>query len=93
MTLLRTYVKDKQIVYVYDKFIYCSSVYKFYDNVVELVDEKYYSSNIPIKLKKKDISVKKKNYSLYRFFNLQFAPEDYLIKNGFKILENEEGNS
>lgn len=53
-----------------------------------------YSSDKPITLKKKNlISVKRKNYSLHRFFELQFAPEEYLINNGFKIVENETGCS
>ena len=55
------------------------------------MEEKYISSSKPITIKKKNLSVKKKNYSLRRFFELQFAPEEYLINNGFKIVENETG--
>lgn len=87
-TLRKTYEKDKQIVYTHDKFIYYSTVYQIWGWGAALVDEKYYSSNKPIVLKKKNfIFVKRKNYSLHRFFELQFAPEDFLIENGFKIVE------
>nr|DAX08855.1 MAG TPA: hypothetical protein [Bacteriophage sp.] len=34
--------------------------------------------------------MKKKNYSIYRFFTLEFAPEDYLINNGYKIIDDYE---
>ena len=86
MTLRKTYEKDKQIVYTHDKFIYCSSIYQIWSWGAALMEEKYFST-----IKKKNLSVKKKNYSLRRFFELQFAPEEYLINNGFKIVENETG--
>ena len=93
-TLRKTYVKDKLVVYTHDKFIYYSSVYQMWKGGAALIEEKYYASDKPITLKKKNlISVKKKNYSLRRFFELQFAPEEYLINNGFKIVENETGCS
>ena len=91
MTLRKTYEKDKQIVHTHDKFIYCSSIYQSWSWGAALMEEKYFSSSKPITIKKKNLSVKKKNYSLRRFFELQFAPEEYLINNGFKIVENETG--
>lgn len=91
MTLRKTYEKDKQIVYTHDKFIYCSSIYQIWSWGAALMEEKYFSSSKLITIKKKNLSVKKKNYSLRRFFELQFAPEEYLINNGFKIVENETG--
>ena len=51
------------------------------------LEEKYYSSDKPIIIKKKDLKVKKKGYILYRFFNLEYAPEEYLIRNGYEIIE------
>ena len=81
----KTYVKNKQIVGVADKFIYCSSVYKLWKDGASLIEEKYYSSDNPIKLKK--VKLKKKDYTLFRFFTLEFAKEDYLINNGFKLIE------
>ena len=81
-------------MHTHDKFIYCSSVYQMWGWGAALMEEKYYASDKPITLKKKNlISVKRKNYSLHRFFELQFAPEEYLINNGFKIVENETGCS
>lgn len=54
-------------------------------NGASLIDEKYYSSNKPISLKKKNL--KKKGYTLVRFFDLEYAPESYLINNGYKVIE------
>ncbi len=85
-TLRKTYEKDKQRVYTHDKFIYCSTIYQIWSWGAALMEEKYYSSNKPITLKKKNF-VKRKNYSLHRFFELQFAPEEWLIENSFKIVE------
>lgn len=87
-TLRKTYEKDKQIVYTHNKFIYCSSVYQMWGWGAALMEEKYYASNRPITLKKKNlISVKRKNYSLYRFFELQFAPEEWLLQQGYKLID------
>lgn len=88
MTLRKTYEKDKQIVYTHDKFIYCSSVYQIWRWGASLMEEKYYASDKPIILKKKNlISVKRKNYSLHRFFELQFAPEEWLLQQGYKLID------
>lgn len=92
-TSQKTYEKDKQIVYAHDKFVYCSSVYQIWSWGAALIEEKYYSSSKPIVLKKNQLVNKKKTYSLHRFFDLQFAPEEYLINNGFKIKENETEQS
>lgn len=81
------YEKDKQKVQVHNKFIYCSSVYKIWKNGASLIEEKYFTSNKPIKLKKKDLIKKEKSYTLYRFFDLEFAPENYLINNNFNLIE------
>lgn len=91
MTILqKAYEKDQNIVYVNDKFVYRSELYLIWSWGASLLDEKHYSSNKPITLKKKDIKLKKKNYSIYRFFTLEFAPEDYLINNGYKIIDDYE---
>lgn len=84
------YQRYDDLVYTNDKFIYCSSIYKLWKGGAYLLEEKYYSSNKPLKLKKKDIKLKKKEYILYRFFDLEFAPETWLINNGFKIIEDNE---
>jgi len=56
-------------------------------NGASLVEEKYYSSNKPISLKKKDKKKVMKNYILQTFLDLEFAPENYLINNDYKIVE------
>lgn len=81
------YEKGNEKITVNDKFIYCSSVYMLWKGGASLVEEKYYSSSKPISLKKKDIKKKMKEYTLYRFFNLEYAPESYLINNNFKPVE------
>lgn len=90
--LQKIYEKDNIAVIVNDKFIYHSEVYKLWNGGASLVEAKYYSSDKPIKLKKSQIKIKKKDYTLYRFFNLKYAPEEYLINNNYKILEDYEGN-
>jgi hypothetical protein len=56
-------------------------------NGASLVEEKYYSSDKPISLKKKDKKKVMKNYILQTFLDLEFAPENYLINNDYKIVE------
>ena len=83
----KTYEKDKQFVHIHDKFIYCSSVYQIWGWGAALIEEKYYTSYKPITLKKKNlVSVKRKNYSLHRFFELQFAPEEWLLQQGYNLI-------
>lgn len=81
------YEKGNEKITVNDKFIYCSSVYMLWKGGASLVEEKYYSSNKPISLKKKDMKKKEKGYTLIRFFDLEYAPENYLINNNYKIIE------
>lgn len=79
------YEKNGDIVQVNDKFIYESSVYKVFKNGIALQEEKYYASNKPIKLKKKDLTNRKKKDTEYlvRYFTLEFAPEKWLIENNY----------
>lgn len=86
----KAYEKDKNIVYVNDKFVYHDEIYLIWSWGASLLDEKYYSSSKPITLKKKDQKLKKKNSIIYRFLTLEFAPEEYLINNGYKIIDNYE---
>ena len=79
MTILRKiYEKDKLVVYTHDKFIYYSSVYQMWKGGAALIEEKYYASDKPIKLKKKDLTTKKKNSKEYfiRFFTLIQSPNE-----------------
>lgn len=86
MIAQKIYEKNNIQVVVNDKFIYNSTIYMFWKNGASLLDESYYSSVRPISLKKKDLQFKKKGYFLYRFFNLEFAPESWLQKNGYKLI-------
>lgn len=88
MCLPKIYEKGKEQVVVNDKFIYCSSVYIIWEKGASLLEEKHYTSDEPIKFKKKDLKLKKKNYILYRYFDLEFAPEEWLQTNGYKLIKN-----
>lgn len=82
------YEKVNEIVQVNDKFIYEDSIYKVFEGGIALWDEKYYSVNRPLKLKKKDFINRKKKDKEYlvRFLTLEFAPEKWLINNGYTKL-------
>lgn len=89
-TLQTAFEKNGEIVHSNDKFIYLEEIYLIWSWGASLLDEKYYSSDKPISLKKKDLKLKKKNYIIYRFFTLKYAPEYYLINNGYKTVNDYE---
>ena len=61
-----------------NKFIYLDEIYYKFKEGISLYDTKYYTSNKPIKLKKKDLITKKKNSTEYfvRFFTLIQSPNE-----------------
>ena len=61
-----------------NKFIYLDEIYYKFKEGISLYDTKYYTSNKPIKLKKKDLTTKKKNSKEYfiRFFTLIQSPNE-----------------
>lgn len=81
------YVKDKQIVKIAPKFIYHCSVYKCWSKGAALLSEKYYATKHPLNLKKIPSILKKKNFTIQRFLELESAPEEYLIAKGYKQKE------
>lgn len=84
MSSRQIYVKDNHEVAVSHKFVYHSSVYRVWKSGAGLLDDKYYVSNSPLNLKKIPTVIKKKKYSIRRFFELEAAPEEYLITKGYK---------
>ena len=80
----KVYIKGNHEIVVSPKFVYCFSTYKIEKQRVCLLDEKYYASLKPLYLKKIPTVVKKKDYSIHRFINLESAPEKYLINNKYK---------
>lgn len=78
------YVKNNEYTQVNDNFIYCETIYKFCNKRVELLEEKFYKSNKVLKLKKKNLMLKRKQYTIYRFLDLVAAPLEYLLNNNFK---------
>lgn len=79
------YVKNNQEVRVSDKFVYCSSIYILWKQGACLIDEVYYASNKPLNLKKIPSKLKKRNYTIQRYIQLESAPENYLITQGYKL--------
>ena len=61
-----------------NKYIYLDEIYYKFKEGISLYDTKYYTSNKPIKLKKKDLITKKKNSKEYfiRFFTLIQSPNE-----------------
>lgn len=84
MELQKIYVKDGHEIGVASTFIYSSTIYKIWKNGAELVEEKFYSCNRPLNLDKIKV-VRKKGYILQQCFELESAPEYYLINKGYKI--------
>lgn len=82
------YEKNGEIVQANDKFIYEDSIYKVFKGGISLWEEKYYSTNKPLKLKKKDFTNRKKKDTEYlvRYLTLEFAPEKWLIENNYTKL-------
>lgn len=80
------YEKDGKTVVVGDKFIYSNSIYQIWKSGAMLLNEQFYSSNKPITLSKKDLIKKKNGYIIQRFLELEYAPEEYLWKEGYKLI-------
>ena len=61
-----------------NKYIYLDEIYYKFKEGIALYGTKYYSSNKPVKLKKKEYSTKKKNSTEYfvRFFTLIQSPNE-----------------
>lgn len=85
MSLLKIYVKYNQEVSISPKFVYICSVYKLWKGGACLIEEKYYVSTKPIDFSKLPNTVQKGNYFLQRFVELESAPEEYLITQGYKL--------
>lgn len=80
---MKTYIKDDEVVGVAKTFIYHIETYVAWKNGVALYDDKWYSSKELLKFKKKDNILKRKTYKLFRLINMEYAPEDYLIRNNY----------
>lgn len=84
MNSWKIYTKNRHSVIVSTKFVYCFTTYKMWKRGASLIDEKYYTSNKPLNIKKIPKLLKKKDYVIQRFINLEGAPEEYLINEGYK---------
>lgn len=70
--------KDYEKNSLSNKFIYLDEIYYKFKEGISLYDTKYYASDKPIKLKKKDLTTKKKHSKEYfiRFFTLIQSPNE-----------------
>lgn len=76
--------KSKEQLDVSDKYVYRETIYQMYKNGFSLFREKLISSEVPLKKLSKDQFMKVyKNYKLMRCLDLEAAPENYLIQNGY----------
>lgn len=73
------------------KFLYEVCLYKDYKDRVELVDNRFYSSNNPISYNPYK-AIKMDGYVLVKTISWLEAPIDYLISNGFREVENNVSN-
>ena len=69
MSSLKIYVKNNQEVKVSPKFVYCSSVYKIWNQGAGLLDETYYVSSKPLNLKKIPTKLKQKGYTVLVYWS------------------------
>lgn len=86
MILPKIFEKNNEKVIVSDNFLYCITIYRFCKGRAEMLEEIYYSTKEPIKINKKDLKKKTKDYNLFKFVDLVKAPQEYLLNNGFKRL-------
>jgi hypothetical protein len=84
MSSWKIYIKNRHSVVVSPKFVYCFTTYKMWRYGASLMDETYYTSNKPLNISKIPKLLKKKDYVIQRFINLEGAPEEYLINEGYK---------
>jgi hypothetical protein len=82
---MKLYNKDDTVIGVSDSFIYSTETYVIWKNGASLLDKQFYKSKKLIKFKNN--TLKKKLYTLHRYVDLTFAPEEWLINNGFKLYE------
>lgn len=83
------YIKNNSEVRVAGKFVYNDSIYKLWKGGASLLHETNYTSMKPIDTKNIVTVIKKEGYNIRRFIELEGAPEEYLIKNGYKLKRNE----
>lgn len=73
----------------YSKFLYEVSLYKVWKDRAECIDNQFYIADKPLSIKKETTCKKVKDYMLVKYITWLSAPLDYLVKNGFKLLTNE----
>lgn len=73
----------------YPKFLYEVSLYKIWKNRAECIDNQFYIADKPLVVKKETVTKKVKDYMLVKYITWLAAPLDYLVKNNFKLITNE----
>lgn len=82
------YKDNRSIVEVLPKFLYEISIYVIFKKRAELLYSKMISSNKELKIKK-DVKIveKTKNYTIVKYLELLGAPQSYMERKGFKLVE------
>ena len=82
--------KDGSNVVVYDKFIYSDEIYYKFKEGISIYSTTHYVSDKPIKVKKKKLLNKRtKDGYFVKIINLEYAPLNQLIENGYIEKNNE----
>lgn len=68
-------------------FLYEVSVYKIYKKRAECWGSKFYKTNKPINIKKKDSYRRLNGFVIAKFIDWLEAPEEYIINNNLKLVE------
>lgn len=76
--------KKDQLVDEADQFLYLEEIYLCYPTRVELFRSKHYTSKIPINRKNTHAYSESHGCYIQRYWELEAAPLEYLISEGFK---------
>lgn len=78
------YCKQGAEVTVSSRFLYLEEIYLSSNNQWALYRSQKYKSKVPIKCENTIRYSKKHSCCIHRYWELLSAPEEFLIKNGFK---------
>lgn len=73
-------------------FLYEISIYRIFKDRAECLGSKFYKLKKPLCIKKKSLYKRDSNCVYGKFIDWITAPEEYIINNNFKLLENVRTN-
>ena len=69
-------------------FLYEISIYRIFKDRAECLGSKFYKLKNPLNIKKKALYKRTSNCVYGKFIDWITAPEDYILNNNFKLIEN-----